>query len=88
MLADAIGQVTDEHRDTCDVANVISPSATVAILRVSDGLVDYLVLGDSTLVLDRTVGTPVVSDPREVRGAVAADDATVAHCTDLGGASG
>ena len=67
VLADAIEQVTDEHRDTCDVANVISPSATVAILRASDGLVEYLVLGDTTLVLDRTVGTPlVVTDPREV----------------------
>ena len=31
LLAEAIEQVTDEHRDTCDVANPISPSATVAL---------------------------------------------------------
>ena len=37
LLAEAIEQVTDDHRDTCDVANPISPSATVAILRLSDG---------------------------------------------------
>ncbi|WP_185734864.1 protein phosphatase 2C domain-containing protein [Micromonospora globispora] len=67
LLAEAIEQVTDEHRDTCDVADPISPSATVAILRLSDGLIEYLVLGDSVLVLDRADGDPlVVSDPREV----------------------
>ncbi|MFI7133893.1 integrase [Nonomuraea sp. NPDC050153] len=67
LLAEAIEQVTDEHRDTCDVADPISPSATVAILRVSGGFVEHLVLGDSVLVLDRADDAPlVVSDPREV----------------------
>jgi hypothetical protein len=64
LLAEAIEQVTDDHRDTCDVADPISPSATVAILRLSDGLIEHLVLGDSVLVLDRADGAPlVVSDP-------------------------
>jgi hypothetical protein len=55
---------TDDHRDTCDVADPISPSATVAILRLSDGLIEHLVLGDSVLVLDRADGAPlVVPDP-------------------------
>ncbi|MFF8915359.1 integrase [Streptomyces sp. NPDC015032] len=67
LLAEAIEQVTDDHRDTCDVAAPISPSAAVALLRLSDGLVEYLVLGDSFLVLDRADDAPlVVSDPREV----------------------
>lgn len=67
LLAEAIEQVTDDHRDTCDVANPISPSATVAILRLSGGFVDHLVLGDSFLVLDKVDGAPiVVTDPREV----------------------
>lgn len=67
LLAAAIEQVTDAHRDTCNVADVIAPSAAVAVLRLSGGLVDYAVLGDATVVLDRTDGTPlVVSDPREV----------------------
>ncbi|MFD5897250.1 integrase [Streptomyces sp. NPDC060366] len=66
LLAEAIERVTDEHRDTCDVASTISPSAMVAVLRVSDGLVEYLVLGDTVIVLDRPDGAPlVVSDPRE-----------------------
>jgi hypothetical protein len=67
LLAEAIEQVTDDHRDTCDVADPISPSATVAILRRSDGLIEHLVLGDSVLVLDQADGAPlVISDPREV----------------------
>jgi hypothetical protein len=68
LLAHSIDQVTDAHRGTCDVANPISPSATVAILRVVGGRLDYLVLGDSFLVLDRHASGPlVVTDPREVR---------------------
>jgi len=67
VLAQAIEQVTDHHRDTCDVANPISPSATVAVVRVSHHVLEYLVLGDSTLLLDRVDGAPlVVTDPREV----------------------
>lgn len=66
LLAEAIERVTDDHRDTCDVANPISPMATVAILRVSGSLVEHLVLGDSVIALDRADGAPlVVSDPRE-----------------------
>jgi hypothetical protein len=67
LLAEVIEQVTDEHRETCDVVNPLSPSATVAILRLSEGLLEYLVLGDSVLVLDRPDDAPfVVHDPREV----------------------
>ncbi|MFE7749620.1 integrase [Streptomyces sp. NPDC057428] len=66
LLAEAIGQVTDAHRDTCDVADPISPSAAVAVMRLSGGYLDHLVLGDSLVVLDVLDGTPVVvSDPRE-----------------------
>lgn len=67
LLADAIEQVTGDHRDTCDVANPISPSATVAAVRLSGGLLEYLVLGDTVLALDRADDAPlIVSDPREV----------------------
>jgi hypothetical protein len=67
LLAEAITQVTDAHRDTCDVADPISPSATVAVLRLSGDRAEYLVLGDSVVVLDRADAAPlVVHDPREV----------------------
>nr|MDT0656414.1 hypothetical protein [Micromonospora sp. DSM 115978] len=67
VLAEAITQVTEAHRETCAVADPISPSATVAILRLSGGILEHLVLGDTVAVLDRADGPPtVVSDPREL----------------------
>jgi hypothetical protein len=67
LLAEAIEQVTDDHRNTCAVADPISPSATVTILRRSGGVIEHLVLGDSVLVLGQVDGAPlVVADPREV----------------------
>ncbi len=67
LLAEAITRVTDLHRHTCDVANPISPSAAVAILRVSGGDLDHLVLGDAIIALDKRGGPPIVAtDPREV----------------------
>jgi hypothetical protein len=67
LVASAIDEVTSAHLDTCDVQDPSSPSATVAVLRVEDDLVDHLLLGDSVLVLDRVDGsTEVVEDRREV----------------------
>jgi hypothetical protein len=67
LLAEAIEQVTGDHRHTCDVAGPVSPSAAVAVLRVVDGVLEYLVLGDCVLALDRADRPPVVvTDPREV----------------------
>jgi hypothetical protein len=66
LLSEAIERIADAHRDTCDLADPSSPSATVTILRLSGGHADYLVLGDSVLVLDRAGDPLVVSDPREV----------------------
>jgi hypothetical protein len=67
LLAEAIEAVADDHRHTCDLADPRSPWATVAILRLRDGHAEYLVLGDSVLVLDRAGAPLVVTDPREVR---------------------
>ena len=65
-LAESIEQVADEHRATCDIADPSSPQATVAMLRSEEGRVDYLVLADSYIVIDRTEGPQVVTDPREL----------------------
>lgn len=66
LLAEAIEQVTESHRGTCDVADPISPSAAVAVLRRSGDRLDHLVLGDAVVVLDKTADLPlVVTDPRE-----------------------
>ncbi|WP_020573652.1 protein phosphatase 2C domain-containing protein [Actinopolymorpha alba] len=64
LLAQAIERVADAHRNTCDLANPRSPSATVAILRLCGGRADYLVLGDSVLILDQVQGKPLIVDDR------------------------
>jgi hypothetical protein len=50
VLAEAITAASDSHRDTCDLGNGLSPAAQVAIVRHCGGLVEYLVLGDATVV--------------------------------------
>lgn len=56
ILHDAIESVGRSHAHTCDLSNLCSPSATVAIVRQHAGRIDYLVLGDSPIVLERVDG--------------------------------
>ena len=66
-LADSIEHVSGQHGDTCDIANPSSPQSTVAIVRVGDGRVEFLVLADVFVVLDLSMSEPqVVTDSREV----------------------
>ncbi|MFC5752604.1 integrase [Actinomadura rugatobispora] len=55
-LAGAIADVAASHRATCDLTCPTTPAATVVALRVRGDLVDYLVLADSTLLLDGADG--------------------------------
>jgi hypothetical protein len=67
VLAESIERITDEHRDTCDVAHSTSPYAAVAMLRFSGGLVEHLLLGDAVVLVGRAGAGPFVAhDPREV----------------------
>jgi hypothetical protein len=67
LLADAIIAVGDDHRDTCDLADPNSPQATVAMIRVDGDRLDYLLLADCFLVLDRVGKAPqILTDEREV----------------------
>jgi hypothetical protein len=63
-LAQAITDVAALHADTCDLSHPGSPSATVAILREQPDAVDYLVLGDTTILLEEPTGIRVVTDDR------------------------
>jgi hypothetical protein len=63
VLASAIEVTCSVHADTCDLANPDSPSSTVALVRSAGTAIEYLVLGDSPVILrtsDRI--TPVVDD--------------------------
>ncbi|MFI1961942.1 integrase [Streptomyces althioticus] len=64
-LADSIRTVRSLHEDTCDLAYRASPTSTVVAVRVEAGALEYLVLGDSTLLLAETDGTTAaITDQR------------------------
>ncbi len=67
LLGEAIEDVTDDRRGTCDVTDPSSPQATVVMIRLHRGRLDYLVLADSFLMLDQSSDRPlVITDEREV----------------------
>lgn len=51
-LAGAIADVAAAHRLSCDLRVPTTPAATVLALRLRGELVDYLVLADSTVLLE------------------------------------
>jgi hypothetical protein len=64
LLAGAIEETRDAHAATCDLDSPDSPSSTISIVRVHGGLIDYLTLGDSPIVI-RTADQapmPVIDD--------------------------
>jgi Protein phosphatase 2C len=66
-LAIAIEEIAADHRSTCDISNPSSPQATVAVIRAAADQLDYLLLADCFVVLDRVSGEPlVITDEREV----------------------
>jgi hypothetical protein len=65
LLAEAITETCDAHAATCDLANPDSPSSTVAVTRTRGSVLDYLVLGDSPVVIRSPgEGLTVISDDR------------------------
>ncbi|MEV8563343.1 integrase [Streptomyces sp. NPDC051917] len=64
-LADSICLVRSLHEDSCDLAYRASPTSTVVAARIGAGGLEYLVLGDSSLLLaDKGGATTVVTDRR------------------------
>lgn len=63
-LASAISSAMAAHEATCDLTNPDSPSSTVTILRRRGMDLDYLVLGDSPLILERGDEVEPIMDDR------------------------
>jgi hypothetical protein len=63
MRADSTKATCAAHADTCDLANPDSPS-TVAMARVSETGLEYLVLGDCAVVLKTGDRVTAVTDDR------------------------
>ncbi|GGJ84446.1 hypothetical protein GCM10010123_12610 [Pilimelia anulata] len=72
-LAAAIAAAAAAHPD-CDPHHPGAPAAAVAVLRLGPAAVEYLVLGDATVVLD-TGGAPAVVHDDRVAGTAAAERA-------------
>lgn len=64
-LARAIETVAGSHQSTCDLRHPATPSATVIMADISGDILRYLVLADSTLVIDSPTGKTVICDDRE-----------------------
>ena len=64
VLADAISTVAALHADTCDLTHPGTPSAAAGIVRLGHGTVDWLVLGDITVLVDAEDGLAVFTDNR------------------------
>ncbi|MCX5278281.1 hypothetical protein [Streptomyces virginiae] len=62
VLRTAIEDVNAMHSDTCALDQEAVPAATVVMLRQREGILDYLVLSDSVLVLDTAEMVKAVAD--------------------------
>jgi Protein phosphatase 2C len=64
-LAAAITTTNARHAGTCDLGNSGTPSATVVAVRLAGESLDYLVLCDSVLIVERAMQAPlVITDDR------------------------
>ena len=64
LLAGSIEEVCKAHGDSCDLANPDSPSSTVSIVRARGGELEYLVLGDSPVVVRNRDDVREIADDR------------------------
>lgn len=63
-LRTAIQRTNDKHRQTCNLYADGLPAATVAMVRKFGEEIEYLVLSNTTVVLDTLHGLKVISDDR------------------------
>lgn len=65
LVAAAIRGLRLDHGPVCDLNNPDSPSSTLAMIRINASAVEYLVLGDSALLLEHADGSVrVICDDR------------------------
>jgi hypothetical protein len=77
-LASAIDEVAALHASMCDLASPGTPQSTVAVVRVRDTELEWLVLADSLIALDLGGELRVISDDR-VEGAAQAQRDLALH---------
>lgn len=60
VTREAIRRTMADHGPECDLTDPLSPGAALAIVRARAGLVEWLVLADCAVAVDRTDGDPLV----------------------------
>ncbi|SDE68044.1 integrase [Streptomyces griseoaurantiacus] len=65
-LAESIRLVRSLHEGSCDLSHRASPTSTVVAVRADAGVLEYLVLGDSTLLLADTEDKPAAFTDRRL----------------------
>lgn len=63
ILTAAIAYTADQHRD-CDLRHPGTPSAATAIVRLTENSVEYLVLGDTLIIMEAHDGVHLITDDR------------------------
>jgi hypothetical protein len=74
-LGEAIGQVRDQHKGTCDLTHPATPAATVTAVRAEPEGIGYLALSDSSVAADFGDGRPPLILTDRHRAARASPDA-------------
>jgi hypothetical protein len=64
LLAEAIDRTRADHEGRCDLSHPSTPASTVSLLRETPDAVEYLVLCDSPVVIERGAEVEVVTDGR------------------------
>ncbi|MEV6233604.1 hypothetical protein AB0L88_37650 [Saccharopolyspora shandongensis] len=67
VLADSIRQVTAAHSGSCDLEHRGTPSAAVGLVRWTSEAVEWIVLGDITVIVETTDDAVVTCDDRVSR---------------------
>ena len=63
-LSQSIIEVNDLHAQTCDLSQDAVPASTVAAVRLRQDMLDYLVLSDTTVLLDDGGSVTAITDKR------------------------
>ncbi|MEU3660013.1 hypothetical protein AB0E77_09640 [Streptomyces sp. NPDC032940] len=64
LLAQAVAAVRGDHGGHCDLGRPTTPAAAVCLLRTSPGRADFLLLCDTTLVVESPDGVRATTDHR------------------------
>jgi hypothetical protein len=77
LLADGVAAVSALHAGSCDLNAPGTPSATVVMARIRPDGIEYLVLGDSTLLIDRDGQAPLVLTDQRIEQVAVAEQAAM-----------